>query len=182
MAYSCVSRRIGVLLLPLAVCSWPAATWLAGPPDRPRADRRMDPQLSPDRRRRSADRQHQRARSRSRASTGRRSRSRPSGLPGRATDAAARELLPRIDIKEDIKPDRVSLETERMSGIMIGAAFEVRYHVRAPKNAVVNVDQHQRTVALDRADRQGHGARRPTAASTARTSPAASTRDRPTAA
>ena len=56
-----------------------------------------------------------------------------------ATDTAARELLPRIVIKEDIKPDRVSLETERMSGIMIGAAFEVRYHVRAPKGAVVNV-------------------------------------------
>jgi len=38
-----------------------------------------------------------------------------------ATDAAARELLPRIVIKEDIKPDRVSFETERMNGIMIGA-------------------------------------------------------------
>jgi putative adhesin len=56
-----------------------------------------------------------------------------------ATDAAARELLPRIVIKEDAGPDRVSLETERMSGFMIGASFEVRYHVRAPKNAVVNV-------------------------------------------
>ena len=56
-----------------------------------------------------------------------------------ATDAAARELLPRIVIKEDIKPDRVSFETERMNGIMIGAGFEVRYHVRAPKNALVNV-------------------------------------------
>ena len=42
-------------------------------------------------------------------------------------------------IKEDVKPDRVALETERMSGIMIGAGFEVRYHVRAPKSAVVNV-------------------------------------------
>ena len=56
-----------------------------------------------------------------------------------ATDSAARELLPRIVIREDIKPDRITLETERMSGIMIGAGFEVRYHVRAPKNAVVNV-------------------------------------------
>jgi hypothetical protein len=56
-----------------------------------------------------------------------------------ATDAAARELLPRIVIREESKPDRVSLETERMNGIMIGAGFEVRYHVRAPKNAVVNV-------------------------------------------
>ena len=65
-----------------------------------------------------------------------------------ATDTAARELLPRIVIKEDIKPDRVSLETERMSGIMIGAAFEVRYHVRAPKNAVVNITNTNGQVAL----------------------------------
>jgi len=65
-----------------------------------------------------------------------------------ATDAAARELLPRIVIKEDIRPDRVSLETERMSGIMIGAAFEVRYHVRAPKKAVVNITNTNGQVAL----------------------------------
>src|SRR6476469_6075808 len=56
-----------------------------------------------------------------------------------STEAAAKELLPRIVIKEDARPERVSLETERMSGIMIGAGFEVRYHVRAPKNALVNV-------------------------------------------
>jgi hypothetical protein len=65
-----------------------------------------------------------------------------------ATDAAARELLPRIVIKEDSTPDRVSLETERMSGIMIGAAFEVRYHVRAPKSAVVNVTNTNGQVSL----------------------------------
>jgi hypothetical protein len=65
-----------------------------------------------------------------------------------ATDAAARELLPRIVIKEDVTPDRVSLETERMSGIMIGAGFEVRYHVRAPKNAVINVTNTNGQVAV----------------------------------
>jgi hypothetical protein len=65
-----------------------------------------------------------------------------------ATDAAARELLPRIVIKENSTPDRVSLETERMSGIMIGAAFEVRYHVRAPKGAVVNVTNTNGQVVL----------------------------------
>jgi Toastrack DUF4097 len=54
------------------------------------------------------------------------------------TDTAARELLPRIEIKEDIRPDRVSVETARMSGIMFGASFEVRYYVRAPKNAVID--------------------------------------------
>jgi hypothetical protein len=66
-----------------------------------------------------------------------------------ATDSAARELLPRIVIKEDVKPERVTLETERMSGIMIGASFEVRYHVRAPKNAIVNVTNTNGQVALN---------------------------------
>src|SRR5947207_6736844 len=55
-----------------------------------------------------------------------------------ATDEAARQLLPHITINEDIKPDRVSLETARMSGLMIGARFEVQYHVKAPKGAAVH--------------------------------------------
>ena len=65
-----------------------------------------------------------------------------------ATDAAARELLPRIVIKEDATPDRVAVRTERMGGIMIGASFEVRYHVRAPRNAVVNVSNTNGQVTL----------------------------------
>jgi len=65
-----------------------------------------------------------------------------------ATDTGARELLPRIIIKEDVRADRVSVETERMGGIQIGIGFEVRYHVRAPKNAVVNVTNTNGQVAL----------------------------------
>jgi hypothetical protein len=65
-----------------------------------------------------------------------------------ATEAAAKDLLPRIVIREEIKPDRVSFQTERMSGIMIGVSFEVRYHVRAPKNAVVNVTNTNGAVVL----------------------------------
>src|SRR3982751_83082 len=64
------------------------------------------------------------------------------------SDEAARELLPRIVIKEDATPERVSVRTERMGGIMIGASFEVRYHVRAPKNAVVNVTNTNGQVTL----------------------------------
>jgi hypothetical protein len=56
-----------------------------------------------------------------------------------ATDVGAQELLPRIKITEDVRPDRVSVETDHLNGIMLGAAFEVRYHVRAPKAAVVDV-------------------------------------------
>lgn len=66
-----------------------------------------------------------------------------------ATDSAARELLPRIVIREEIKPDRVTLETERMTGIMIGASFEVRYHVRAPKNAVVHMTNTNGQIVLN---------------------------------
>ena len=65
-----------------------------------------------------------------------------------ATDAGAQELLPRIVIKEDVKPDRVTISTERMSGIMIGAGIEVRYHVRAPKNISVDVSNTNGAVSL----------------------------------
>jgi putative adhesin len=65
-----------------------------------------------------------------------------------ATDAGASELLPRISIKEEVSPGRVSIETERMSGLMIGAAFEVRYHVRAPRNAIVNITNTNGMIAL----------------------------------
>ena len=64
-----------------------------------------------------------------------------------ATDAGARELLPRIVIKEDVKPDHVTIETERISGFMVGASFEVRYHVRAPKSAFVHVTNTNGQVA-----------------------------------
>ena len=65
-----------------------------------------------------------------------------------ATETGARELLPRIVIREDVKPDRISVETEKIGGIMIGAAFEVRYHVRAPKNAVINVTTSNGAIAI----------------------------------
>jgi DUF4097 and DUF4098 domain-containing protein YvlB len=65
------------------------------------------------------------------------------------TDTAAQELLPRIEIKEDISPDRVAVETGRMSGIMFGASFEVRYHVRAPKNAVIDASNTNGLVTVN---------------------------------
>src|SRR5262249_25969708 len=37
------------------------------------------------------------------------------------TDEGARQMLPRVVIKEEIRPDLVSFETERMGGILIGA-------------------------------------------------------------
>jgi len=65
-----------------------------------------------------------------------------------ATDEGARELLPRITIREDVKPDRVRLETERMTGVMIGAGFEVRYHVKAPASASIRATGTNGQVAI----------------------------------
>jgi len=65
-----------------------------------------------------------------------------------ATDAGAQELLPRITIKEDVTPDRVALETEKISGVMIGVKTEVRYHVRAPKTASIDVSNTNGSVAV----------------------------------
>ena len=56
-----------------------------------------------------------------------------------STDEAAKQLLPRITINEDVRPDRVAISTAKMSGVMIGASFEVRYRVRAPKNAALKI-------------------------------------------
>src|SRR5262245_51164301 len=66
-----------------------------------------------------------------------------------ATDEGARQLLPRIDIKEEVGPDRVSIQTGRIDGFMIGAGFEVRYHVRAPKDVVVNVANTNGQITLN---------------------------------
>ena len=65
-----------------------------------------------------------------------------------ATDDGAREMLPRMVIKEDHTPDLVSIETERMSGIMIGVSTEVRYHVRVPRNATIEVTSSNGLIAL----------------------------------
>jgi len=65
-----------------------------------------------------------------------------------ATDTGAQELLPRIGIKEEVSPERVFIRTEGISGLMIGAGFEVRYHVRAPRNVFVNVTNTNGQIAL----------------------------------
>jgi putative adhesin len=54
-----------------------------------------------------------------------------------ATEQLARDLLPRIPIEEHATPDFVSIETKRITGVLIGASFEVRYHVKAPRTATL---------------------------------------------
>jgi hypothetical protein len=65
------------------------------------------------------------------------------------TDGAAQELLPRIKIEEDVRPDRIDVHTAHMSGIMVGASMEVRYHVRAPKSAKIRVTNTNGLISLE---------------------------------
>jgi hypothetical protein len=56
-----------------------------------------------------------------------------------STDEAAREIVPRIGIREEASPTRVVLRTEPLGGIVIGVGVEVRYDVKAPKTATIRV-------------------------------------------
>jgi hypothetical protein len=54
-----------------------------------------------------------------------------------ATDQLAKELLPKIPINDRSTADTVFIETGRISGILIGASYEVQYRVRLPRGARV---------------------------------------------
>lgn len=53
------------------------------------------------------------------------------------TDDGARELLPRIVISENTNANHVTIKTEGLGGLVIGASVEVRYHVKAPRTAPI---------------------------------------------
>jgi hypothetical protein len=54
-----------------------------------------------------------------------------------ATDQLASDLLKRVSIVDHATPDSVSVETQKLEGILIGASFEVRYHVKAPRTVSI---------------------------------------------
>jgi len=56
-----------------------------------------------------------------------------------SSDDAAREILPRIRIREDVTPDKVVLQTEGLSGIVIGVEVVVNYHVTMPSTSRARV-------------------------------------------
>jgi hypothetical protein len=57
---------------------------------------------------------------------------------GRApSEQAAHELVPRIEIREDATPERVLLQTQGLSGIVIGVEVAVNYHLTVPAAAEV---------------------------------------------
>jgi DUF4097 and DUF4098 domain-containing protein YvlB len=54
-----------------------------------------------------------------------------------ATKQMAGDLVTKIPINDRSTPDLVFVETGRITGILIGASYEVHYHVKAPKGATV---------------------------------------------
>lgn len=55
------------------------------------------------------------------------------------TDEAARELVSRIAIREEVGPERVTIRTEGIGGILVGVSYSVKYRVRAPHSVVARM-------------------------------------------
>ncbi len=55
------------------------------------------------------------------------------------TEKTAGNLLSRIAIVEDVTPDRVSIRTDGIPGILVGVGYDVTYHVKAPSWATVRL-------------------------------------------
>ena len=71
-----------------------------------------------------------------------------------SSDAAAKELLPRIEISEDVSPDRVVLRTQGLAGLVIGVEVQVNYHVTMPASARARVRAVNGDVAVSDVDGQ----------------------------
>lgn len=56
-----------------------------------------------------------------------------------SNDQAAAEIVPRINIKEEVAAGKVAVRTEPLGGIVIGVRVETHYHVRAPKSAMLRI-------------------------------------------
>jgi DUF4097 and DUF4098 domain-containing protein YvlB len=56
-----------------------------------------------------------------------------------ATDATARDVAPRIEIREDVTPEKIVIQTKGLSGIVIGVEVQVDYHVTVPEGARVRL-------------------------------------------
>jgi DUF4097 and DUF4098 domain-containing protein YvlB len=53
------------------------------------------------------------------------------------TEEGARDLLTHITISDESVPGRVTIQTERIGGVLIGVSFDVNYRVKAPASATI---------------------------------------------
>jgi hypothetical protein len=66
------------------------------------------------------------------------------------TEKAARDLLTHLTISEAIEPEKVTVKTDPIGGIMIGASPEVEYHVKAPVTIRVRARTLRGPITLSR--------------------------------
>lgn len=71
-----------------------------------------------------------------------------------SNDATARDVLPRIRIREDITPDKIVLQTEGLGGIVIGVEVEVNYHITVPPKTRLRVRTANGPVTIVNVDGQ----------------------------
>ncbi len=64
------------------------------------------------------------------------------------SDDAAREVLDRLGIDEEIEPDHVSLRTQGLDGIVIGVSVETRYHIKAPRALTLKLRTTNGSISL----------------------------------
>ncbi|HEY2906139.1 MAG TPA: DUF4097 family beta strand repeat-containing protein [Vicinamibacterales bacterium] len=65
------------------------------------------------------------------------------------TDDGARELLPRVTISENTNAKHVTIKTEGLGGLVIGASVEVRYHVKAPRTAPIRASNTNGQITIN---------------------------------
>jgi hypothetical protein len=65
-----------------------------------------------------------------------------------ATESSAREIVPRIRIREDVTPDKVVLQSVGLEGLVIGVDVVINYHVTVPRRARVRVRVANGAVAI----------------------------------
>lgn len=56
------------------------------------------------------------------------------------SDESARELLKKVEMREDVAPDSIRIETKAPKGLMGTSSTEVRYTIRVPRTARVNLE------------------------------------------
>ncbi len=71
-----------------------------------------------------------------------------------AAESTAKDVLPRIKIREDITADRIVLQTEGLGGIVFGVNVTVNYKVVVPAGTKVRVRNANGAVTLSNLDAQ----------------------------
>jgi hypothetical protein len=70
------------------------------------------------------------------------------------SDQAARDLLSHINIHGDTKDSELTIETDRIRGVLVGVSFEVNYHVKFPPSAAVSARTANGSITITGAARR----------------------------